>query len=62
MNLSSSLKKIAIIPVYDNIADVIKVLAKFQDNIIEEICVVVDCSEEYSSYDYPDDCRYPAPV
>lgn len=43
MKITNPLKKIAIIPVYDNIADVVNVLPKFQDNIVEEICVVVDC-------------------
>lgn len=43
MNLDSCLKKIAIIPVYDNVDKIMKVLAKFRDNIVEEICVVVDC-------------------
>ena len=44
MKLTNTLKKIAIIPVYDNIADVVNVLPKFRDNIVEEICVIVDCS------------------
>lgn len=39
-----SLKKIAIIPVYNDTGNILKVLAKFRDRIVDEICIVVDCA------------------
>jgi dolichol-phosphate mannosyltransferase len=37
-------KKIAITCVYNDTANILKVLAKFQDKIVDEICIVVDCA------------------
>jgi dolichol-phosphate mannosyltransferase len=42
MNDADSLKKIAIIPVYSDTGSIVKVLAKFGDKIVDEICVVAD--------------------
>ena len=42
MSDTSSLKKIAIIPVYTDTGNIVRVLAKFRDRIVDEICVVVD--------------------
>lgn len=39
-----SLKKIAIIPVYSDTGNILKVLAKFRDKVVDEICMVVDCA------------------
>lgn len=44
MNDSDFLKKIAIIPVYNDRGNIVKVLAKFRDKIVDEICIVVDCA------------------
>ena len=44
MNDADSLKKIAIIPVYNDTGNVVKVLANFRDKIVDEICIVVDCT------------------
>jgi len=43
MNDAGSLKKIAIIPVYNDTGNLLKVLAKFGDKIVDEICIAVDC-------------------
>lgn len=42
------LARIAIIPVYHDIRNVVKVLSKFRDKIVDEICVVVDCADKAS--------------
>jgi dolichol-phosphate mannosyltransferase len=39
----ADLKNIAIIPVYRDRGNILKVLAKFNDMIVDEICIVVDC-------------------
>lgn len=44
MNDADFLKKIAIIPVYNDTGNIAKVLAKFRDKIVDEICIVVDCA------------------
>jgi dolichol-phosphate mannosyltransferase len=46
MNDADSLKKIAIIPVYNDTGNIVKVLAKFRDKIVDEICIVADCATE----------------
>lgn len=46
MNDAKSFKKIAVIPVYSDTANLVNVLSKFWDNIVDEICVVVDCVTE----------------
>jgi len=38
-----SLKKIVIIPVYNNTATLLKTLGQFADGVVDEICLVVDC-------------------
>jgi len=43
MNDADSLKKIVIIPVYNDRGNIVKVLAKFKDKIVDEICIVADC-------------------
>jgi dolichol-phosphate mannosyltransferase len=43
MRNSNSCKKIAIIPAYNNTASLVKVLDKFKDKTVDEICIVVDC-------------------
>ena len=43
MNRTNSLKKIVIIPVYNDTSSIIKVLAKFDDEIVDEIFIVADC-------------------
>lgn len=43
MNGDDSLKKIAVIPVYNDTGNIVKALAKFRDNIVDEICIVADC-------------------
>ncbi|MDH5266240.1 MAG: glycosyltransferase family 2 protein [Candidatus Bathyarchaeota archaeon] len=40
------MKKIAVIPVYNDTGNMAKVLARFRDGIVDEICVVVDCATE----------------
>lgn len=44
MNDAASFKKIVIIPVYNDKGNIVKVLAKFRDKIVDEICIVADCS------------------
>lgn len=44
--MKADLSKIAIIPVYNDVASIIKVLAKFRDKVVDEICLVVDCASE----------------
>ena len=44
MNDADSLKKIAIIPVYNDRGNIMKVLGKFGDETVDEICIVVDCA------------------
>jgi dolichol-phosphate mannosyltransferase len=46
MNDADSLKKIAIIPVYNDTGNIVKVLAKFRNKIVDEICIVTDCATE----------------
>jgi dolichol-phosphate mannosyltransferase len=46
MTQADSLKKIAIIPVYNDRSNIVKVLAKFRDKIVDKICIVVDCPTE----------------
>ena len=43
MNDADSLRKIAIIPVYNSTANLVTALNKFRDNTVDEICLVVDC-------------------
>ena len=44
MNGADSFKKIAVIPAYNNTVNLVKVLTKFKDKTVDEICVVVDCA------------------
>jgi dolichol-phosphate mannosyltransferase len=44
MKDADSSKKIAIIPVYNDRGNIVKVLAKFSNKIVDEICIVVDCA------------------
>ena len=44
MNDADSFKKIAIIPVYNDTGNIVKVLAKFRHKIVDEICIVADCA------------------
>jgi dolichol-phosphate mannosyltransferase len=44
MNDADSFKKIVIIPVYNDTGSIVKVLAKFRDKIVDEICIVADCA------------------
>lgn len=44
MNDANSLKKIAIIPVYNHTSNMTKVLPKLRDKIVDEVCIVVDCA------------------
>jgi len=46
MSNSFVLKKIAIIPVYRDMVNALKVLGKFRGGYVDEICLVVDCPEE----------------
>jgi dolichol-phosphate mannosyltransferase len=46
MNDADSFKKIAIIPVYNDTCNIVEVLAKFRDKIVDEICIVADCATE----------------
>lgn len=39
-------RKVAIIPVYGQVDTIGKVLSKFEDSIVDEICLVVDCPTE----------------
>jgi dolichol-phosphate mannosyltransferase len=49
MSSASFFRKIAIIPVYHDAGNIAKVLAKFRDGIVDEICLVVDCATEEES-------------
>jgi dolichol-phosphate mannosyltransferase len=44
MTEADSLKKIAVIPAYNNTVNLVKVLTKFKDKTVDEICIVVDCT------------------
>jgi dolichol-phosphate mannosyltransferase len=44
MNDADSFKKIAIIPVYNDTGNIVKVLVKFRDKSVDEICIVTDCA------------------
>ena len=44
MNDADSFKKIAVIPVYNNTVNLVKVLTKFKDKTVDEICLVMDCA------------------
>jgi dolichol-phosphate mannosyltransferase len=46
MSSASFFKRIAIIPVYHDAGNIAKVLAKFRDETVDEICLVVDCATE----------------
>ena len=46
MNCSDGSRRIAIIPVYHQVGTIGKVLAKFADPAVNEICLVVDCPTE----------------
>jgi len=39
-------RKIAIIPVYDDNGTIGKVLSKFTNNVVDQICLVIDCPTE----------------
>lgn len=38
--------KLAIIPVYNQIGTIGKVLSKFSNNVVDEICLIIDCPTE----------------
>ena len=44
--MNDSLKKIAVIPVYNGTGSIVKVLAKFKDRTVDEICIVIDCASK----------------
>jgi dolichol-phosphate mannosyltransferase len=44
MNDAKSFKSIVVIPVYNDTGSLVKVLARFCDKIVDEICIVVDCA------------------
>jgi dolichol-phosphate mannosyltransferase len=44
MNNAKSFKSIVVIPVYSDTGNLVKVLARFCDKIVDEICIVVDCA------------------
>jgi len=44
MNDADSLKKIAIVPVYKDTGNIAKVLTKFREKVVDEICIVIDCA------------------
>lgn len=44
--MGNTLKKIVIIPVCHNTAQVVKVLSSFQDKTVDKICVNIDCATE----------------
>ena len=46
MSSNFDFKKIAVIPVYRDIVNVVRVLGKFRDGYVDGICLVVDCPEE----------------
>lgn len=46
MNDADFFKKIAIIPVYNGTGSIVKVLAKFRDETVDEICIVIDCASK----------------
>jgi len=47
MSDACSLRKIAIIPIYNHTGNMAKVLPKFRDKIVDEICIVLDCGTQY---------------
>jgi len=51
MNAADSLKKLAVIPVYKDTGNLVKVLTKFRDKIVDEICIVVDCATKDDLYE-----------
>jgi dolichol-phosphate mannosyltransferase len=46
MNSTLASKRLAIIPVYRDIVNAVKVLGKFRRGYVDEICLVVDCPEK----------------
>jgi len=46
MSSTDSLRKVAIIPVYNDTDNLRKVLAKFTDKIVDQICVIADCATQ----------------
>jgi len=46
MNSSDSFKSIAVIPVYNETGRILKVLNKFKDNVVDEICIIADCTSK----------------
>ena len=46
MSGTGSLRKVAIIPVYNDTDNLRKVLAKFTDKIVDQICVIADCATQ----------------
>jgi len=43
-NAVSALRKVVIIPTYDDTASILKVLSDFRDKTVDEICIIVDCA------------------
>jgi len=46
MSSNFDFKKLAVIPVYRDIVNAVRVLGKFRNGYVDGICVVVDCPEE----------------
>jgi dolichol-phosphate mannosyltransferase len=44
--LNDSLRKVVIIPAFRDVGNLLKVFAKFRDDVVDEICLVVDCCSE----------------
>lgn len=46
MKDNKSMKKLVVIPVYNDTSNLIKVLPKFGEKVVDEICIVLDCSTD----------------
>jgi len=46
MGIMNCPRKLAIVPVYDQVGTIGKVLVKFGDPVVDEICLVLDCPTE----------------
>jgi hypothetical protein len=49
MSKSDSGRTISIIPVYHDSGNIQKVLRRFPDKVVDEICLVVDCATKEES-------------
>jgi dolichol-phosphate mannosyltransferase len=57
MKNADSARKIAVIPVYDDSGSIKKVLEKFPNNVVDEVCLVVDCATREESDEIVDASR-----